>query len=420
MQSQIHILFVDDEPNVLAALKRMLRAKHDEWAMDFIESGSKATRMLEEKTYDVIISDIRMPGMDGAELLTRVKEKYPGIIRIALSGQVDLNEVIRSIRAVHQYISKPCEADNLIEKIEGALLSRSVLTDETMLNLVTEIESLPVIPRVFQEIQLELNSKAPSIDKIASFITQDVGLVAKILNLVNSPFFGLPSHIASVHQAITMLGLETIESLVLSTHLFSMYDESTLPNFNLTLLWEHCFRVSNIARLIAECEGEDRRLVTQCRMAGLLHDVGKLILASYFPDKYGAVLNIAATKGGPVYDLERKVYKTSHAEVGAYLMGLWGVSPEVVHGIGYHHSHNKMDRSLTMYLSVANIIDHNFVVFNDDYVKIKLKSGLAPIIHDESKMLKWLKYLEDHWFGVGEFYSADPESIKNMLTRSKE
>jgi DNA-binding NarL/FixJ family response regulator len=138
---KIRLLFVDDENNVLAALRRMLRNKKDDWDMVLVNSSQAALEALKKASFDVIVSDIKMPGMDGAELLTRVKDAYPGTIRIALSGQVDLNEVIRSIRSVHQYISKPCTAEALVARIEGALKSKEVLTDPQMLNLVTEIDA---------------------------------------------------------------------------------------------------------------------------------------------------------------------------------------------------------------------------------------------------------------------------------------
>jgi len=375
MTQKLNILFVDDEPNVLAAIKRMLRSRHNEWHMEFAESGAAALEMFRKKGFDVIVSDIRMPGMDGAELLTHIKMLSPGTIRIALSGQVDLNEVIRSIRTVHQYISKPCDADRLVGKIEGALASRDILTDERLVNLVTEIDALPVMPKVFQEIEAELEQAEPSIEKIAALITQDVGLVAKIIKLVNSPFFGLPANITSVHKAITMLGLETIKALILSTHLFVMYDNDELPKFNIHMLWDHCFRVSNIARLIAEYEGLDNNTVTRCRMAGLLHDVGKLILANYYPDQYARVLDRTRREGGPIVEVEKAVFGTTHAEVGAYLMGLWGVNGEVVHGIGHHHGYEETDMSVAMLLSVADVIDHHCVVFNDNYSKIELNRG---------------------------------------------
>lgn len=414
MSKKIRIVFVDDEPNVLAAIRRMLRSKRDEWDIEFAESGADALSLFEEKEFDVIVSDIRMPRMDGAELLSRIKENYPGVVRIALSGQVDLIEVIRSIRAVHQYISKPCESDNLIRKIEGTLVSREVLTDPQLQSLVAEIDALPVIPRVFQSIQDELRQPEPSIERIAQYISMDVGLVAKILKLVNSPYFGLPSYIDSIFQAITMLGLDTIQALVLSSHLFSMYDESRLPNFSLELLWDHSFRVSNIARLIAQCESLEKETVVQARMAGLLHDVGKLILANHFPDKYSTAMKMVPEKGVPICECEIEVFGTSHAELGAFIMGLWGMSGDVVHAIGYHHCYREYDMSVCMLVSIANFIDHQCVVLHPDYVRISLNKEILPSGKEGALMEKWISYINDHWEGMDDLEMFDAELLTQL------
>ncbi len=414
MIHKIAVLFVDDEPNVLAAIRRMLRSKSDDWNMAFAGSGVEALALFEEMDFDVIVSDIRMPGMDGAELLTRVKDSYPGVIRIALSGQVDLTEVMRSIRAVHQYISKPCDAEQLERKIEGAIKSREILTDEKMQNLVTEIDALPVIPKVFQLIEEELRLKEPSIDKIAEYISMDVGLLAKILKLVNSPYFGLPSHISSIYQAITLLGLDTIKALILSTHLFSMHDEEMLPNLSLDLLWEHSFRVSNIARLIAQCENLDKSIAVHVRMAGLLHDVGKLILASNFSERYETVLSKVAESHLPICDCEMDVFGTTHAQLGAYLMGLWGMSGEVVHGIGYHHQYDEFDLSVPMLVSAANVIDHHCMIIHPDYVRISPNKHLLPEGQQGELLEKWINYVKDHWDGIDEFQILDAKILDGL------
>jgi len=416
MDDLVRIVFVDDEPNVLAALKRMLRSKRKEWDMHFVGNGSDALKLMEQYTFDIIVSDIRMPGIDGAELLTRVKDLSPKTIRLALSGQVDLAEVMRSIKAVHQYISKPCEADYLIDRIKGALRSQAVLTDEHMLQLVTEVEALPVIPEVLKNTEAELRKEEPSIEVIAGHITQDVGLVTKVIKLINSPYFGLPTQVDSVEKAITMLGLDIIRALVLSTHLFTLYENKILPEFSLSLLWEHSFRVSNIARLIAVHEGAPQNIITECRMAGLLHDVGKLVMANYFPEKYTKVLALVSQPScAPVFQAEKEIFETSHAEVGAYLMGLWGMSSGVVHAIGHHHGYKKVDNSVAMYLSIANIVDHNFVIINDNYERMKFEKELAPLILDQNKLALWMTHINDNWSGDTPLTEFDPETFNELI-----
>lgn len=413
MDAKVRVLFVDDEPNVLSAIGRMLRYKRKDWEMSFAESGEHALVLFSEEPFDVIVSDIRMPGMGGAELLEKVKEEYPEAIRIALSGQVGLNDVIRSIRAVHQYISKPCGAEELVAKIEGALKSREILNDEMMQRIVSEIDRLPVIPDVFRAIERELQAPDPSIHRVAELISEDVGLVAKILKLINSPYFGLPAHVASILQAITLLGIDTIRALILGTHLFAMYDEKVLPGFSLKMLWEHSFRVSNIARMIAEYENMDKDMVVEVRMTGLLHDVGKLVLASSFPKRYQQVLDLLAERGRTVHECEMEIFGTTHAHVGAFLMGLWGMSGDVVHGIGYHHYYAEPDLSIPMLVSMADMIDHHCIIINRDYNRIAVRPALLAGDWAE-KLQEWVEHVAENWQGVTEFNVLDAQMIDQL------
>ncbi|WP_320008994.1 response regulator [Maridesulfovibrio sp.] len=410
MEDKIRIIFVDDEPNVLGSIRRMLRFKQKEWEFAFAESGAEALALFAERPFDVIVSDIRMPGMDGSELLQRIKQDYHKTIRIALSAQVGLDEVVHSIRSVHQYIAKPCDAKELVAKIDGALKSRDILNDHAMQELVAEIETLPVLPHVFKSVENELNSSEPSIHKIAELISLDVGLVAKIIKLVNSPYFGLPSQVESIFQAITMLGLDTIRALIVGTHLFSMYDATALPDFSLSMLWEHSFRVSNLARSIAEYEGLDRLQIVQARMTGLLHDVGKLVLANSFPKRYRNVLEIVTSENIPVYKGELEVFGTTHAQIGAYLMGLWGMSGDVVYGIGYHHSYDKFDMSVPMLVSVANMIDHQCIIINKEYNRIVVEKNIMHGIGEE-KLEEWIAHIAGNWEGIVKFNILDKEMI---------
>ncbi|WP_163808759.1 response regulator [Pseudodesulfovibrio sp. JC047] len=420
MKTHARILFVDDEPHVLSALKRMLRRKSDVWDMHFVENGTDALHLLERHPIDIIISDIRMPGMDGAELLTRIKELSPGTIRIALSGQVDMNEVVRSIKAVHQYISKPCEAGYLIDRIESALRSQAILTNNKMIQLVTRIEALPVIPEVFEEAEAELRKDEPSIEVIATTIARDVGLVAEIIKLINSPYFGLPTQVDSVEKAITLLGLDTIRALIFSTHLFTVYEEKTLPTFSLSLLWEHSFRVSNIARLIATHEAASRHVITQCRMAGLLHDVGKLVMASAFSKKYTEALDqVASHPETTISQAEQDLFEITHAEVGAYLMGLWGMSSDVVHAIGYHHRFNEIDNDVARYLSLADSIDHHFVILHDQYSRTSLREKLLSSKVNQEEFTQWISYINENWSGESPLNAIPTATITELFTEEK-
>ena len=104
----MRVIFIDDEPNILSGLKRILRPLRNEWQMEFKDGGQAALESLAETPCDVVVSDMKMPGMDGAQLLSAVKDQYPNSIRIALSGETDSHMIYRCVQHAHQYLAKPC------------------------------------------------------------------------------------------------------------------------------------------------------------------------------------------------------------------------------------------------------------------------------------------------------------------------
>ena len=331
------ILFVDDEPNVLSGLRRMLRSMRNEWKMYFAEGSEEALEILDADHFDVIVSDMRMPGMDGAELLSTVMKKYPEVVRIVLSGHSDREMILRSVRPAQQYLAKPCDAQSLKSVIDRACALRDILVDKSLKKVVSSLDSLPSMPELYQEILHELQSEEPSLQKVGEIISRDVGMTAKILQLVNSAFFGLPRHISSPQQAVTLLGLETVKALVLSVQVFSQFDEKDIPRRFLDALWDHSIATARLVREIVKAERVEKELADDTFMAALLHDVGKLILAASFPNKYKALIRASTEAKEPLRRAEREFLGTTHAEVGAYLMGLWGLPDTIVEALAFHH-----------------------------------------------------------------------------------
>lgn len=189
---KIGILFVDDEPNVLRSIRRMLHGLRQEWDMKFVESGHEALSLLAKEAFEVIITDMRMPQMDGAQLLTEVKKQYPHMVRIVLSGHTDKDMILKSVQQAHQYLSKPCDAETLKSTISRTRARRSLLSQESLKRIVSKIDVLPSLPSLYAEIINELQSSDLSIQKIGQIISKDLGMTAKVLQMVNSAFFGIP------------------------------------------------------------------------------------------------------------------------------------------------------------------------------------------------------------------------------------
>ena len=332
------LLFVDDEARVLQGLQRQLRNMRDEWNMNFLDGGRKALEFMAARPVDVLISDMMMPEMDGAELLTEVSKRHPHTVRIVLSGHAEREAVLRLVGPAHQYLSKPCDAEELRASIARAFALRDLLSNERLKQLATRIKSLPTLPALYQRLTDELRKDDASMEQIGEIISHDIGMTSKILQLVNSAFFGLPQPISSPGDAVMYLGLSTVRALVLSLQVFSQFKNPQLEGFSLEALANHCWTTAVLARRIARAESGDTKMMDQCFLAGLLHDIGRIILADGLPEQYAKVWNEAHEKHLLVWQAEQSEFGATHADVGAYLLGLWGLPNPVVEAVALQHS----------------------------------------------------------------------------------
>lgn len=353
------ILFVDDEPKILQGLRRMLRSKRREWKMTFVEGGRKALDLLNKETFDVLVTDIRMPGVDGVELLKKVRKQYPSTMRIVLSGYADKEVVLHAINLIHQFLSKPCDSDMLKSVLTRALALRSILINDRLKRLISQMETLPSLPSLYNKIIEELQSPNASISTIGEIVSQDIGMTAKVLQLVNSILVNLKTPIAKPSQAVDILGLDTIKMLTLSIDIFSQFDQNQLDGLPLDALWSHSMTVGGIAKRIVETESVDQKLADEAFIAGLLHDVGKLVLVAELPEEYSLMFDLAEKEKLNILDAENKIFGATHTEVGAYLLGLWGLPESIVATNAFHHapmkSHDRTFNTMTA-VHVANAL----------------------------------------------------------------
>jgi HD-like signal output (HDOD) protein/CheY-like chemotaxis protein len=326
----IKVLFVDDEPHVLDGLRRNMHSMRDEWDMRFCSGSVGALQQLELEAADVVVSDMRMPGVDGSQLLAQVKRRYPQTIRFILSGQAERDAVIRATRNAHRYLSKPCDALALKAAIARALSLKRLMADDTLAEIVGNVATLPSPPGAYLRLRECLDSAEASIDNLANLIERDVALTAKVVKLVNSSFFGHREPILNIARAIALLGTDTLSALVLGDELYDAGTSILVPEFSLVRLSAHSFQTAAWARAVAAHEGLPPTTIEQAFLAGLLHDAGRLVLAT-------------RKRPSPVQDLERRQAATPlgmvthHSAVGAYLLGLWAFPEAIVEAILWHH-----------------------------------------------------------------------------------
>jgi len=399
------ILFVDDDPNLLEGLKRTHRPHRHVWEMTFAKSAQEALTLLAEIPVDVILTDFRMAGMSGLDLLREVKRRYPQVVRILFSGEVDQALIMQSVRVAHQFISKPCSAVTLKDRIEQTLSLREILEDDALRAMVSRIDALPSLPTLYVEILTELKSPTASIKKIGQIIAGDIAMASKILQLVNSAFFGLRQRITSPEQAVLLLGIDIVKSLVLSLQLFTRFNipKSFFPIIK--RLWQHSLNAGRLAKIISEKEGLSRENVDHAFMAGLLHDCGKLVLLSNFPEQMKTVLTDSVKSPVGVPELERLSFGVTHAQVGAYLLGLWGLPSAITTAIFFHHTPERATESAFSVLTAVYVADHidlaPNLVLERNPIETNLDMAYLSRIGRDTHIPSWYEIARESLFASG-------------------
>ncbi|MEM7221052.1 MAG: response regulator [Pseudomonadota bacterium] len=331
----MRVLFVDDEAQILQGLRRTLRVMRKEWDMIFCDTAEAALQEMRAQPVDVVVSDIRMPVVDGLALLTTVREEFPDTVRIALSGHSGCE--MQCAMVAQQFISKPAEVETLKGAIERARVLRSQLRSDAMREVVGGMSTLPSPPEIYQRVMAEATSESGTLARVGEIIDEDVGMSAKVLQLVNSAFFGIPRRIESVRQAATLLGFEVLRGLVLSEGFFRGHDADTLGGLDIAQLARDSQEVSAYARVVGRSIGLKRSLVDQASMAGKLHNVGKLVLAKAFPERYANVIS-AIGEGAGFSFAEEVEFGCAHPMVGGYLLGVWGLPDIIVEAVTLHNA----------------------------------------------------------------------------------
>ncbi|MCU7885066.1 MAG: HDOD domain-containing protein [Candidatus Thiodiazotropha sp. (ex Lucinoma annulata)] len=356
------ILFVDSDSNQLQSLKRTLRTYRNIWQLHFVNDAKQALELMQQSPVDIVVSEIQLAGMPGSDLLKQVQLHYPSATRLLFSGQAMRTPAQEVVHHAHQFIAKPCDTTDLIAILQRVFHLRSLLNNPSVEEMISSLGTLPSLPSTYQKMISALQSDATTVTDIGRIVAQDIGMSTKILQMVNSAFFGLPQQIASPEHAVTLLGIETITNLALTVGVFSQLDKSILEEFNLDALWQHSMIISGLVQRLAQVAGLDQQQRQVPVLAGLLHDLGEVVLATQDTAEYRRIVQQAKQDGIPQYEIETESLWCNHATIGAYLMGLWGLPLSAVEAVALHHSaesqSNQRPDCLVVY--AANLYAHWF------------------------------------------------------------
>jgi HD-like signal output (HDOD) protein len=362
------ILFVEDNPVLLELYGLLLDSERDAWQTTLAADGESALRLLSSTPFDVVASDMQMPGMNGIQLLSEVGQRHPQTARIIISGFTDQAEAADSLKCTHLFIPKPFNAKLLRSTLARITSLDAFLKDEKLRALAGQMGALPSFPTLYLDILREIESPASSIEGIAGVVARDPAVTAKVLQVANSAAIGLSERVSDPAEAVQQLGMNTVRSLALSAQVYGNFAPGHLKGFSAEGLWLHLMKCGDLARTIMRREGADLADVEDAFTAGMLHDMGKLMLADSLPEEFGRALALAAEEKLPLPAAEMEVFGATHAGVAAYLLGLWGLPASVVEAVAFHHT---PDRSGFKNCSALAAV-HAANSFCDD-------SGLAPL-----------------------------------------
>ena len=323
------VLFVDDQAEVLAELERGLRPQAPTWDMEFAVGGHAALTILEHRPFDVVVSDTAMADVGGAELLRWIRVQQPSTVRIVLASQSGSTSLRRSLAVAHQSLTKPCDPALLVSAVEqvGRVLAR--ITDAKVLAAIGGLDRLPSpsssvlgLGRLFEEDPVD-------IDRVAALVRTDIAMTTKILQLVNSAFFGLPRTITDPREAIAYLGLDALRDTAVSAALFqSFQDMPAVTRFAEQVQLIGTCR-ADMAFSLARIAGHKVASAREVWLAAFLADIGAVALVAAHPDRADAVLAHV--------DPERREQNPDSREVisavGAYLLSVWGLPHTLVESV---------------------------------------------------------------------------------------
>ena len=328
------ILIVDDEIQILKSLSRIFF--ETDYEILTAESGEAALRLLENSEVNLVISDMRMPLMDGYELLSRIKESYPNIIRIILSGYTEETSVFKAVlhNIAKYYILKPWSNEDLLLHVRQIFETEDLLKSKDLLLLINNIETFPTIETSYQKI-LEMIDRDEEIRSISAEIEKDFAISSKLLQIANSAFYGIQT--GSVKHATVYLGLQNLKSLIYSTAIINSFDSASIRNHSsVASLWQHALLTNKLLHYIYEVY-LGKKLPEAASSSGLLHNIGSLILILNYPGKYIPIITSTEEESPGLTKMEQDAFQVTHQEIGGYLVTWWGLPFPIVESALFHH-----------------------------------------------------------------------------------
>jgi len=344
------------------AVADVTQALGDAWETTSVSNQADALAYLEQRPFDALVVDFDSGAPDAAShLLNQASEKHPGTIRFLLAYEADLALVAAYVSGPHEILPKPIESASLKSRIERGVSPDDSNRGEGACGAGTSAGASPAIPAVYSRVLKALDLPNVTKRQVGKIIAGDAALTDEVLRLARSTHLGLARNITDPVKAVESLGLETVRALVMALRYLAEHSQLKAGYLPLEDIWQHSINVARLARDLMLFETKDRVRAAEALAAGLLHDLGKVVLALNFEDLYARVNSLARKQPVALWDIEKEMFGASHAEIGGCLVGMWNMPSPVVQAVAFHHEPPVgEDHHLTPLAAVhiANVLEH--------------------------------------------------------------
>lgn len=388
---RVRVLLQDPDASRNERLRAHL-ARQRGWSPTCVATVDEAVYALEAGAVDVVVC--RVPPGGAADVLAHASAHHPQALRVALCDGDDPARALPALRHAHRCLSGRARDEDVTLVLRQATRVRALLTDDTLRTLVLGLEVLPSVPLVLQHLLGELRGLSPSVARVGALVEEDPASTAELLRVVNSPLLGLRQSVTDAALAVTLLGLETVGAVLVQQQWLSRSDGRLLDRVGLGTLFPHSLRTARRAASVGRHFGCGHEDIGTARAAGLLHDIGKLVLAVNFPDRYRQAWTLAATGEVPLRVSETLFVGAPHDWVGGHLLALWGLPDPIVEAVAFHHDprHGGTTTGVALGLvHLANRLDHA----RDSAAPHELDTDYLAAIGCTVDTARWTQWLEE-------------------------
>jgi HD-like signal output (HDOD) protein len=330
------VLFVEADPAIRAQLSACLAELSSGWSTQVAATAAEGLQLLASGRFDGVAASFNLDDTSGLEFLRRASELGPEMVFFLQATPEERATLTKHGGLPPHFLPHPPTVAELADGLERSFLLMRWTSGSSIRALLSRMVNLPAVPSLYARVMRELRSDEPSIEAVGKLIAQDPALTAKMLQMVNSPIFALGRPVCEAVDAVTFLGAERTKALILMASLSLHGSLTPCEGFSQESFWQHSLAVATMGRLLALKELKNAILADTCFTAGLLHDIGKLLFASNLPHEYSAVIASAKAKGISLDQAEREAFGVTHGQLGASLLGTWGLPMPVLEAIAWH------------------------------------------------------------------------------------